>query len=329
MKITVFGAGATGGNFAVRLARAGHDVSVVARGEHLAAIREHGLTLKAGDETVTVPLRAAADGAEFGAQDVVYTGVKATGLGQIVEALRPLVGEKTLVVFPQNGIPWWYPVGLAGKPRPPDLPFFRLAEGFLSYLLAERIVGGSIYSANEVEAPGVVRNTSPGTNRLDLGAITQAEPPELAGLREAFREAGITCADCPDIRRVTWRKLLVNMSGSIISLITRNKASVVRSDAALAELYRRVVAEGLAIARAHGYDLAGEVDADAMIARLPDHKPSILQDYEAGRPMEIAQIVLAPRAFARAAGLETPVLDTMAALAARIAADAGLFDQDA
>lgn len=327
MKITVFGAGATGGHFAARLAQAGHDVSVVARGAHLEAMQRDGLTFVSGDERVTVPVRAEADAARIGVQDVVLVGVKATGLAAIADALRPLVGSDTLVVFPQNGMPWWYPVGLTRTPPAPDWQGFALADTFLSYIRPEQLVGGSIYSGNEVMEPGVVRNTSPEFNRLDLGPVPQEGGADVTPLRQAFRETGIEAPEVPDIREIIWRKLFANMSGSIIALITGNRTSVNRTDPALGAIYRRSVAEGVQIAAAYGYDLS--VDVDAMIARIPEHKPSILQDYEMGRPMEIAQIVLAPLAFARAAGLDTPVLQTNAALATRLAEDRGLFDRTA
>lgn len=328
MKITIFGAGATGGNFAIRLAQAGHKVSLVARGAHLEAMRSRGLTLKSGDETTTLRLPASDDAGAFGPQEVVYTGVKATGLAAIAAPMRPLVGPDTLVVFPQNGIPWWYPLGLKDKPAAPDLPQFRLARAF-DYITPEQIVGGSIYSGNEVSKPGTVLNTSPGINRLDLGAITDTrEPGALTAFRAACNAAGILSPDCTDIRHISWRKLLFNVSGSILALITRNQSSIVRHDAALEQVYRQIVAEGLAIARAAGYDLTTEVNVDRMISLIPDHYPSILQDYLAKRPMEIGEIMLSPLAFARKAGLATPILDTLAALAQRIAEDAGLFTRE-
>ncbi|MDF0596592.1 ketopantoate reductase family protein [Psychromarinibacter halotolerans] len=328
MKVTVFGAGATGGHFAVRLSQAGHDVSVVARGAHLEAIRSNGLTLLAADDRATVKVRASADATEIGVQDVVLVGVKGAGLAAITQALRPLVGPDTRVIFPQNGMPWWYPVGLTTTPAPPDWADFSIGAGFLDYIAPGQLVGGSIYSANELDAPGVVRNASPGHNRLDLGAVVPGGDG-VEDLRRAFRDAGIDAPDVPDIRAVIWRKLLANMSGSIIALITGNKSSISRKDPALGAVYRRAVGEGMAIAAAYGYDLADTVDVDAMLKSIPEHKPSIRQDFEAGRPMEIGQILLAPLAFARQAGVDTPVLDTLAALAQRMAEDRGLFQRDA
>jgi 2-dehydropantoate 2-reductase len=122
-----------------------------------------------------------------------------------------------------------------------------------------------------------------------------------------------------------WSKLIVNMSSSVIALVTENKSSISRTDPALGEIYLRTVKEGLDIARAHGYPLDDKVDPIAMLARLVEHKPSILQDYELRRPMEIGEIVAAPIAFARAAGISTPTLDTLGAIAIRKARDRNLY----
>jgi 2-dehydropantoate 2-reductase len=146
----------------------------------------------------------------------------------------------------------------------------------------------------------------------------------LEALQTALEEAGIASPKVPDIRRVIWSKLLVNMSGSTIALATENKASICREDSGLAEIYLRVVDEGLQIAAAHGYPLE-EVDGAKMLARLADHKPSLLQDYEQRRPMEVAEIIQAPAAFARAANISTPTLDTLAAIVTRRARDRGLI----
>jgi 2-dehydropantoate 2-reductase len=326
VRICVVGAGATGGHFAVKLAAAGHDVSVIARGAHLAAIRASGLTLIEGDAQQTARLAASSDPGDFPVQDFVLVTVKATGLAGIASNLAPLLGPETMVGFPQNGMSWWYPLGLpADRPAPPDLPIFRLAAAILPLVPVERIVGGSIYSANELVGPGVIRNTSPGRNILTLGLPTPGREATLAAVQAAFAECGIASPRVDDIRRTIWSKLLVNMSGSTIALATENMSSICRTDPALGEIYRRVLREGLAIAEAHGYPLGDSVDADRLLARLVDHKPSLLQDYEQRRPMEVAEIVEAPLAFARARNVATPTLDTLAAIVARRARDRGLL----
>jgi 2-dehydropantoate 2-reductase len=364
VRICIYGAGASGGHFAVRLALAGHDVSVIARGTHLAAIRERGLHLRTGEEMLSAKVAAGSSPAEIGAQELVIVATKATALPGIAAQIAPLVGQDTLVIFPQNGMTWWYPLGLPPQhPMPPAIPIFDLARPFLAAMRPDQVIGGIIYSANEVEVPGVIRNNSPAHNRLEIAAIAtnsahfregedptrdSGSPPEftlgpreartrvrgradgperLAEIRDCFQQAGILSPDPGDIRASLWTKLVNNMSGSAIGLATRSPSDGARKDRALSEIYRRAVREGLSVAAAHGYPL--DLDPDRMLARLLDHKASLLQDYEHGRPMEIAEIVLAPLAFARAAGIATPTLDTIAAIVTRLAKDRGLVAGDA
>jgi len=329
LRICIFGAGAIGGHFAVKLARSGHEVSVIARGAQLAAIRERGLALRSGDQLLTAQVAASSEPKDFGAQDVVLVTTKATALPSIAAQIAPLIGKDTLVVFTQNGMTWWYPHGLPARcPAPPRLPIFDLAESFLSIMRTDQVIGGLIYSANELEAPGVVRNNSPEHNRLEIAPIDGREDAAVAALRAALEEADIRSPDPGDIRSIVWSKLMNNMSGSVLALVTGNRSDAARDDPGLREVYRRIVREGMAIAAAHGYPLDDKLDPERMIARLLNHKPSLLQDYEQRRPMEIAEIVLAPLAFARAQNVPTPTLDTLAAIAAKLAKDRGLVTLD-
>jgi len=310
------------------LALAGHDVSVIARGPHLDAIRKNGLTLRSGDDVLNAKVAASDNAKGLGAQDVVIVATKATALPSIAPQVAPVIGRDTFVIFPQNGMPWWYPVGLSENlPKPPKLPLFELADIFLAAMRMEQVIGGSIYSANEVEVPGIVHNKSPEHNRLDIGAIAGNESDAVRDLRQAFEQAGILSPETDDIRTVIWRKLLTNMSGSALGLATQSPSSAVQTDDGLKEIHRRITREGLAIAEAHGYPLK-EQPATARKALLPrNHKPSLLQDYEQGRPMEIAEIVLAPVAFARAANVATPTLDAIAAIVTKMARDRRLVPE--
>ena len=325
MRACIYGGGAVGSHLAVRLAQAGHEVSVIARGPHLEAMRERGLTLLQGDNSSTVEVSATDDVSGLGPQDVLIVAVKATGLDAVADELKPLVKPETAVIYPQNGIPWWYPVGLVSKSAPPDLPQFEVAEKFLQCMTPGQIVGGSIYSANVIAEPGVVRNNSPARNQLSLGGVAPGSSIEIDALRAIFEAAGISAPAVKDIREIVWRKLFINMTGSVIALVTGNKSSISGQDPELEVIYRRLMAEGLRISAAHGFPMEELVDVDAILANLPNHKPSLLQDYELGRPMEIAEIVRAPQAFARAADVETPSLDVLCAIATRIAKDRGLY----
>lgn len=322
MRICIFGAGAVGSHFAVRLALAGHDVSCVMRGPHLEAVKAKGLALRVGDAEFSAKVRASDDPAALGAQDVVISTLKANGLGSLVTGLPPLLRADTAVVFAQNGIPWWYDLGLsANHPPPPDLGFLDPGGRLRSVVSRERIVGGVIFSANEIVAPGIVVNNSPERNMLLVGECDDRASARIERLRASLDEASIQSPQVANIRETIWTKLLTNMSMSVLCLLTGQTARAVRDDPALRDVVPRLLDEANAVAQS----CVPGVKRVTRSGPAPDHKPSILQDYELGRAMEIDALVRAPAAFARAAGLSTPMLDLMAALAIRQARDKGLW----
>jgi 2-dehydropantoate 2-reductase len=322
MRICVFGAGAVGGHFAVRLALAGHQVSCVMRGPHLAAVKANGLTLRSGGAEFNARVTASDDPATLGPQDFVISTLKATALGSLVTGLPPLMDENTAVVFAQNGIPWWYDLGLAADhPPPPDLGFLDAGGKLRAAVPTRRIIGGVIFSSNEVVAPGVVANLSPERNMLLVGECDDRASERIGKLRAALVAASIASAPVAKIRETIWSKLLTNMSMSVLCSLTGQTARGVRDDPALQNVIPRLLDEANSIAQS----CYPEVKRVTRTGPAPDHKPSILQDYELGRAMEIDVLVKAPAAFARAAGLSTPMLDMIAALAIRQARDKGLY----
>jgi len=322
MRICIFGAGAVGSHFAVRLALSGHDVCCVMRGPHLAAVRANGLTLRVGDAEFPARVKASDDPATLGPQDVVISTLKATGLRSLAAGLRPLLRQDTAVVFAQNGIPWWYDIGLAADhPPPPDLGFLDPGAALRSTVSKDRIIGGVIFSSNEVVAPGIVANLSPDRNMLQVGECDDRTSERIERLRAALNEAGIQSPPVPRIRETIWSKLLTNMSMSVLCLLTGQTARAVREDPALRDVVPRLLAEADSIA----HSCFPDVKRTTRSGPAPNHKPSLLQDYELGRAMEIDVLVRAPAAFARAAGLSTPMLDLLAALAIRQARDKGLY----
>ena len=322
MRICVFGTGAVGSHFAVRLALAGHDVSCVMRGAHLDAVKANGLTLRVGDGEFKAKVRASSDPAALGRQDAVICTLKATSLPSLADGLQPLLGEDTAVVFAQNGIPWWYDIGLSpGHPPVPDLAFLDPGGRLRAAIPKQLIVGGVVFSSNEIVAPGVAANLSPERNRLLIGECDDRQSKRVARLRAALTEASIDSSEVTQIRETIWSKLLTNMSMSVLCLLTGQTARAVRDDPALAQIVPRLLDEANSVA----LSCFPEVKRVTRSGPAPDHKPSILQDYELGRTMEIDVLVRAPAAFARAAGLATPMLDMMAALAIRQARDKGLY----
>jgi 2-dehydropantoate 2-reductase len=322
MRICVFGAGAVGSHFAVRLARSGHEVSCVMRGPHLEAVKANGLTLRVGDAEFTAKVKASDDPATLGKQDVVISTLKATGLASLVAGLPPLLHDDTAIVFAQNGIPWWYDLGLpADHPPLPDLAFLDPGGRLRAIVPMKRIIGGVIFSSNEVVAPGVAANLSPDRNVLRIGECDDRKSERIVGLRALLNDASIDSPEVAQIRETIWSKLLTNMSMSVLCLLTGQTARAVRDDEALRDVVPRLLDEANSIAQS----CIPAVKRVTRTGPAPDHKPSILQDYELGRAMEIDVLVKAPAAFARAAGLPTPMLDLMAALAIQKARDKGLY----
>ena len=321
MRICIFGAGAVGSHFAVRLALAGHDVSCVIRGPHLEAVRARGLVLRVGDAEFAARVRASDDPAALGRQDVVISTLKATGLSSLATGLRPLLGNDSFVVFAQNGIPWWYDLGLASHQPLPDLGFLDPGGRLRAAVAKERIVGGVIFSANEIVSPGIVDNSSTDRNMLMVGECDDRPTERIQRLRAALVEAGIQSPPSERIREAIWTKLIGNMTVSVLCLITGQTARTAMQDPALHDVLPRLLEEAQAISQS----CYPGVKRNTRGGAPPDHKPSLLQDFERGRPMEIDVLVRAPAAFARAAGLATPMLDMLAGLAIRQARDKGLY----
>lgn len=322
MRICIFGAGAVGSHFAVRLALAGHDVACVMRGPHLAAVKANGLVLRVGAAELRAHVNASDDPAALGRQDLVISTLKATGVGSLAEGLRPLLGSDTPVMLAQNGIPWWYDLGLPiDHPPPPDLSFLDASGRLHQAIDKQRIIGGGIFSSNEVIAPGVVENLSPDRNRLLIGECDDRASERIAELRRMLESAAIESALVGAIREAIWSKLLTNMSLSVLCLLTGQTARAVRDDPVLQNVIPHLLDEANNLAQYY----IPHVKRATRSGPAPNHKPSILQDYELGRPMEIDALVRAPAAFARAAGVPTPMLDLMAALAVQKARDKGLF----
>ena len=330
-RICVFGAGAVGGHIAAKLVSAGHDVSAVARGANLAALREGGIALREGERRYGGRLRASDQAGELGVQDVVFATTKAHALAALAQAAPALGGPHTLFVFVQNGIPWWYALGLnnggrAARPQPPDLSRLDPGGALARAVGPERVIGGVAYSSNQVVSPGVIDNFSVGRNMLVVGEIDDGQTPRIAELRALLTDAGLYSPPAADLRQSVWDKLVINF-GSMLCVPVGGPLSVLMEDPALRAARDRLFAEGRAIARGHGVSLEDvpKRPGGPQFAGATRHKPSMLQDYELGRPMEIEALLVAPCAFARAAGVEAPALEQLAAVTARLAAGKGLY----
>ena len=222
MRICIFGAGAVGGHFAVRLALAGHEVSCVMRGPHLEAVKANGLALRVGDVEFAADIKASDDPAALGPQDVVISTLKATGVGTLATGLAPLLRDDTAVVLAQNGIPWWYDIGLSrDHPPPPNLSFLDPGGRLRAAIPKARIIGGVIFSSNEVIAPGRVANLSPDRNMLLIGECDDRASERIEKLRAVLTGASIDSPPVARIRETIWSKLLTNMSMSVLVPVDR------------------------------------------------------------------------------------------------------------
>jgi 2-dehydropantoate 2-reductase len=305
---------------AAKLAAQGHDVSVVARGAHLEAIRKNGLTLLHGGRTIVGRVRAAEHARELGPQDTVFVALKANGLGAFADQCAALLGKDTLVVFVQNGIPWWYDRSLTRLD-----PDGRLARA----VPAQSIAGGVAYSANEIVAPGVIENHVPGNNMIVIGRADREETTLVRSVRKALEDADMSSPPLADIRQSIWQKAAQMLGNSTLCTLAELPVGGVHGDPVLKDLAAKAGAEGRAIAKALGVDVdaAPQRPSGGHASGATSHKPSILQDYERGRPMEVEAQLVAPRALARAVGIATPILDILVPLVAAKAAAKGLYSQ--
>jgi 2-dehydropantoate 2-reductase len=317
MKLCIFGAGAVGGHIAAKLAAAGNDVSVVARGAHLQAMRERGLKLLHGGETILGRVRAAETARELGEQEAVFVTLKANLLPAFAEQAEWLLGAQTAVVFVQNGIPWWYDTRLTRLD-----PGGKLARA----VAPERIVGGVAYSANEIVEPGVIENHVPNNNMIVIGRPDRAETPLVQRLRQALDKADLHSPPLDDIRQSIWSKLGQNLWTSTLCTLTGLTVRELQEQSALKPVAARATEEALAIARVLGVAVErAPKRPSGKAASGAAHKPSMLQDYERGRPMEVEAQLMAPLELARMEKVHTPTLDIVVPLVAAKAAAKGLF----
>ena len=324
MRICIYGAGAIGGHLAVRLARAGAEVSVIARGRHLDAIQAHGLTVHAVDGTHQALVRATDDPATLGRQDAVFVTVKAPALPQIAAGIGTLLRADTPVAFVMNGIPWWYCLGLGGALDGKRLPRIDPDDLLYRAIGPERAIGGVVYSASAVVAPGVIEVEQP-KSRVILGEINNALSPRLTALADLITRGGISGEAVADIRTEIWNKLISNLAGGTLAVLTGAAPKTAYTEPAARAASLRAMQEAAAIALALGSTPTGDREVRVTRQASMDHKPSILQDLELGRPMEIDGMFDAPLALARLAGVATPTLDLLVALCKLRARSAGLY----
>ena len=324
MKICIFGAGAIGGYMGVKLAQAGADVSLVARGPHLAAMQKNGLTLIEEDQTTNVAVTASDNPADLGVQDYIIVTLKAHSVPPVVSKMAPLIGENTTIVSGVNGVPWWYFHKLGG-----DLDGTRLAsvdpdnaqwDGFGP----DRVLGCVVYPAAEVIEPGVIKHIE--GNRFSLGEPDGSKSDRAVALSQALSQAGLKAPVRPKLRDEIWVKLWGNLSFNPISALTHATLDVLCTDDGTRQVARNMMVEAQQIAEALGVKFP--IDVDRRIAggaAVGAHRTSMLQDLDQGRPMEIDALVTSVQELGRVTGIATPTIDTVLALLRLRARSAGLY----
>jgi len=325
MKICVFGAGAIGGYMGVKLAQAGADVSLVARGPHLAAMQENGLTLIEEDGAPqTVKVRASDNAADLGPQDYVIVTLKAHSVPPVVPHMQPLIGEDTTIVSGVNGVPWWYfhKIGtdLEGTRLETVDPGNAQWDGFGP----DRVLGCVVYPAAEVPEPGVIKHIE--GNRFSLGEPDGSKSERALALSKALSAAGLKAPVRPRLRDEIWVKLWGNLSFNPISALTHATLDVLCTDEGTRPVARNMMLEAQAIAEKLGVkfpiDVERRIDGGAAVGA---HRTSMLQDLDQGRPMEIDALVGSVQELGRVTNTPTPTIDTVLALTKLRGRSAGLY----
>ena len=289
MKIVIAGAGAIGGYIGARLARSGADVVLFARGPHLHAMQQRGLRVVSPDGDFEVTPHATGDLASIGPADVVFLGVKAHSLTALAPQLRPLFHDDTIVVSTQNGIPWWYFDGVG------ELEGLRLERvdpggAIRAAIEPRRVVGSLAYFATDVLEPGVIRHTE--GNKISFGEPDGSKSDRLRRVAEPLIAAGFRCPITTRFRHEIWVKLLGNVAFNPVSALTGGTLEEIVGHPETAALVRALMSEAENVAARLGIELPISIDQRmAGAAKVGAHKTSMLQDFEAGRPMELDAVV--------------------------------------
>jgi 2-dehydropantoate 2-reductase len=310
MNITIIGAGAIGGLMAAKLAAAGERVSVVARGEHLRAIRERGLTLKEGAEEAVVRVDATDRIAHSGRPDLVVLAVKAHQLAPIAADVASILSPATMVITAQNGIPWWYFFKHGGPHEGVRLNSVDPGGVIADHLPIDAIIAGIVYQAAEIESPGVIRHVE--GNRFPLAEIDGARSERVAALSQLFFNAGFKSPVLTDVRAEIWTKLWGNLAFNPISALSRAMLDDICRFPPTRALAAAMMREAQAVGEKFGVRFRISVEKRIAGAEgIGAHKTSMLQDVEHGRRIEIEALLGSVVELARLAEVATPHLDAV------------------
>ena len=324
MKICIYGAGAIGGWIGARLAALGEPVSVVARGATLAALHTHGLRLQQADGLLQVPVQAADNAAALGVQDLVVVAVKAPALAEVARGIAPLLGPHTLVLTAMNGVPWWFFQGFGGAYAGTALKAVDASGAIAAAIPAEHIVGCVVHASCALQAPGVVQHHF--GNKLILGEPSGVQTERAKALAALLERAGFEAPLSEQIQRDTWYKLWGNMTVNPVSALTGATTDLILDDPLVRGFISQVMLEAKEIGTRIGIPIDQQPeDRHAVTRKLGAFKTSMLQDVEAGKPVELDALVTVVQELGVLTAVPTPFTDALLGLSRLQARVRGLY----
>jgi len=323
-KVCIYGAGAIGGWIGARLAAQGLAVNAVARGATLAALQQQGLRLREGAAEHSVPVRAVAEPAALGVQDLVVLAVKAPAMADVALRIAPLLGPDTVVLTAMNGVPWWFFQGFGGALAETRLMAVDPTGAITAAIAASQVIGAVVHASCSLDAPGVVRHHF--GRGLILGEPSGAASPRVQALAGLLTAAGFEASVSAQIQRDVWYKLWGNMTVNPISALTGATTDLILDDPLVRDFVSGVMLEARDIGARIGIPISQQPeDRHAVTRKLGAFKTSMLQDVEAGRPVELDALVGVVRELGQLTGVATPLTDALLGLARVQARVRGLY----
>ena len=324
MKICIYGAGAIGGWIGARLAALGEPVSVVARGATLVALQTHGLRLQQAEGLLQMPVQAADNAAALGVQDLVVVAVKAPALAEVARGIAPLLGPHTLVLTAMNGVPWWFFQGFGGAYAGTALKAVDASGAIAAAIPARHVVGCVVHASCALQAPGVVQHHF--GNKLILGEPSGQQTERAKALAALLKRAGFEAPLSEQIQRDTWYKLWGNMTVNPVSALTGATTDLILDDPLVRDFISQVMREAKEIGARIGIPIDQQPeDRHAVTRKLGAFKTSMLQDVEAGKPVELDALVTVVQELGVLTAVPTPFTDALLGLARLQARVKGLY----
>ncbi|MCH2542463.1 MAG: 2-dehydropantoate 2-reductase [Alphaproteobacteria bacterium] len=308
MKICIVGAGATGGYLGVKLINAGFDVSLVARGAHLTAMKKKGLTLIENDKEITCSPKCSDSMKELGKMDFIFITLKAYSINGLVKEISTMFDENTSVISAYNGIPWWYFFGAEGQFKNYRIKCIDPENIQWNVITPERIIGCVVYPATEIIEPGVIKHIE--GNRFSLGEPNGAQTERISSISKAMARADLKAPVRKNIRQEIWMKLIGNLAFNPLSVITEETLDVLLLNEENKKTAYEAMKEATSIMDKLNVPMSISIDQRIEgAAKVGSHKTSMLQDYERGKELELDALVVAVKEIADLLGIKTPTID--------------------